>query len=410
MARNSYMKGNESIFRDEALKHKENYFIGNFTISPISILPITLWCSIFIFLLITMIFFLSYAQRVPVKGHVIYKPAAAEIISNKSGVIKNVYFSQNDKVKRGDVIATISRDVMYSDGAVNKNSLKLSNIQIIELEKQEKSLLKEKESEKNNLNKVVVIKEMEIKAIESAINSELENNSYLKKRMVHYQRLFNDRITTEQEKINRENEYFNSMTQLKLHQINLAKVMSEKQNLIVELDKLNIQKNQLVIEINQKKSLLKQQVINYSSQIETHVVAPIDGVISIINIQYGQRVTAGKTIAIVVPEKAKPYIEMWVPPSALQEVKIGQDVLMRIESLPWQWFGKVRGRIELISKSPKELSDELQNFRLLINLNNEIELPLGVNVEADILTTRHKIWQWIFLPTKNQINRILDED
>ncbi|EMI5490240.1 HlyD family efflux transporter periplasmic adaptor subunit [Providencia stuartii] len=246
--------------------------------------------------------------------------------------------------------------------------------------------------------------------IKSVIKSETDNNLKLRNRMIHYQELFEKRIATEQEKINRENEYFNSITQLSLHQISLAKTVSEKQQIIIELDKISTQKKQLLMEIKHKESLLKQSVIGYSSQMEAHIVAPIDGVISIINIQYGQRISIGQAIAIVIPEKAKSYVEMWLPPSALQEVKIGQSVLMRIESLPWQWFGKVRGKIELISKSPKKLSNDIQYFRLLIHFNNEIELPLGVNVEADILTRHRKVWQWIFYQQKNNINHIWDDN
>ncbi|MEQ4624521.1 biotin/lipoyl-binding protein [Providencia manganoxydans] len=149
------MNESESIFRNEALTYKENSFIGDFTVSPPSILPFTLWCSFFIFLLIVFILLLSYTQRIPIKGHVIYKPAASEVISNYDGVVKKLYVEQNNKVKKGDVIATISRDTFYSNGSVNEKLLEISKSQILELEKQKDILLKEADNENENLIKMI---------------------------------------------------------------------------------------------------------------------------------------------------------------------------------------------------------------------------------------------------------------
>ena len=140
--------------------------------------------------------------------------------------------------------------------------------------------------------------------------------------------------------IERENEYHNSIAQLNTHRINIARVKGELLQFEDELARSESQEKQSITDIQQQKVTLQQQVINASAVVESRVVAPLDGVVASMSILEGQRVTAGAVAAVVVPENARPFVEMWIPPSALQEVKAGQHVFMRVASLPWEWFGE----------------------------------------------------------------------
>ena len=52
-------------------------------------------------------------QKSPVTGRVIYTPSAAEAVFNHDGIIGRIEVHQGERVKKGDVIATFSRDVAY---------------------------------------------------------------------------------------------------------------------------------------------------------------------------------------------------------------------------------------------------------------------------------------------------------
>ncbi|WIF05964.1 HlyD family efflux transporter periplasmic adaptor subunit [Serratia sp. B1] len=240
-------------------------------------------------------------------------------------------------------------------------------------------------------------KEREMVAIQAAAVAESERVAGLKKRMELYQQLLQKGITTVQEKIERENEYHNSIAQLNTHRINIARVKGELLQFVDELARSESQEKQSITDIQQQKVTLQQQVINASAVVESRVVAPLDGVVASMSILEGQRVAAGAIAAVVVPENARPFVEMWIPPSALQEVKTGQHVFMRVASLPWEWFGKVSGTVAAISASPEALSGNNRRFRVLITPDVDTRaLPVGVDVEADILTTHRRIWEWLF--------------
>ncbi|MCW2480886.1 HlyD family secretion protein [Candidatus Symbiopectobacterium sp. NZEC135] len=404
------MNNDHSVFRPEALEYKNNAWLGDFTVSAPSVLPTALWCSVGVLLVAVLLLFTPYAQRVPVNGRVIYTPAAAEAVFNQDGVIGSIGVSQGERVKKGDIIATLSRDVTYVGGGMNQALQDAAQRQITELQKRVVERRIEGDGERQRLRERIDTKEHEIAAIRTAVAAELERNASLKKRMAFYQQLLLKGVTTVQEKIERENEYHHSVAQLNMHRINIARAQGEQLQLVEALAQTSSQEKQSLAEIQQQKATLEQQVINASAVVESRIVAPLDGVIASMSILEGQRVTVGTIAAVVVPENARPFVEMWLPPSALQEVKTGQNVLMRVASLPWEWFGKVPGTVVAISASPEALTGNNRRFRVLIVPDAGMRtLPVGVEVEADILTTHRRIWEWLFSPVKQSINRVMAE-
>ncbi|WP_368925692.1 HlyD family secretion protein [Serratia marcescens] len=404
------MDKENSLFRPEALQHKKNAWLGDFTVSAPSVLPIALWSAAAVLLVAILLLFTTYAKRVPVTGRVIYTPSAAEAVFNHEGIIGRIEVRQGERVKKGDVIATFSRDVAYAGGGMNQALQDAAQRQLTELQKRAGERRKEGEEERLRLREKVGAKEREMVAIQAAAVAESERVAGLKKRMELYQQLLQKGITTVQEKIERENEYHNSIAQLNTHRINIARVKGELLQFVDELARSESQEKQSITDIQQQKVTLQQQVINASAVVESRVVAPLDGVVASMSILEGQRVAAGAIAAVVVPENARPFVEMWIPPSALQEVKTGQHVFMRVASLPWEWFGKVSGTVAAISASPEALSGNNRRFRVLITPDvGTRALPVGVDVEADILTTHRRIWEWLFLPLKQSINRMTVE-
>lgn len=280
--------------------------------------------------------------------------------------------------------------------------------QLTELQKRAGERRKEGEEERLRLREKVSAKEREMVAIQAAAEAESEHIVGLKKRMALYQQLLLKGITTVQEKIERENEYHNSIAQLNTHRINIARVKGELLQFEDELARSESQEKQSITDIQQQKVTLQQQVINASAVVESRVVAPLDGVVASMSILEGQRVTAGAVAAVVVPENARPFVEMWIPPCAAGG-ESGSACFMRVASLPWEWFGKVSGTVAAVSESPEALTGNNRRFALIAPDVGTRALPAGVDVEADILTTHRRIWEWLFLPLKQSINRMTAE-
>ncbi|ROH76568.1 biotin/lipoyl-binding protein [Lonsdalea populi] len=92
-----------------------------------------LWFALGVLLICILLLFTTYTQRVPVSGRIIYTPSAVEVISNQDGVINRVEGHRGEMVKKGDIIATLSREVAYLGGGINQSLLDAAQCQIVEL-------------------------------------------------------------------------------------------------------------------------------------------------------------------------------------------------------------------------------------------------------------------------------------
>ncbi|TKI07916.1 HlyD family efflux transporter periplasmic adaptor subunit [Martelella alba] len=318
------MNNDNSIFRPEASHYKNNAWLGDFSVSSPSVLRTTLWFALGVLLICILLLFTTYTQRVPVSGRIIYTPSAAEVIFNQDGVISRIEVLRGERVKKGDIIATLSRDVAYVGGGINQSLVDAAQRQIVEIQKREIGRHREIKKERQCLYEKINIKEEEITAIKTAIDFESGRCTRLKERMLSYLKFLQKGITTVQDKNERENEYHNSIAQLHRYRISITRVQGERLQLLDELAHSVAREKQAITDMHQQLVTLQQQVINASVGIESYIVAPIDGIVASLNILEGQRINIGTIAAVLVPENAKPYVEMWLPPSALPEEKIGQ--------------------------------------------------------------------------------------
>lgn len=208
-----------------------------------------------------------------------------------------------------------------------------------------------------------------------------------------------------------ENDYFNSLFKINNYKISIERVIGEKFQILDDINKIKSQKNQLLINMGKQKTNFQQQIINSAANLESIITSPIDGIISSLNIVNGQKIEENKIIAVIVPNNATTLIEILTPPSTKPYLNVGQSVIMRVDSQPWKWFGKISGKIISISTTPNNLSENEVYFRaLVIPDNSSLYLPAGVSVNADVLTLKRKIWEWLFIPLKRNDHPVTDRN
>ncbi|GEM76734.1 HlyD family secretion protein [Vibrio sagamiensis] len=404
------MSEERPIFRPEALEFKNNAWLGKFSVSVPSVLPISLYCAAAVFVILVMLLFSSYTQRISVSGYVTYFPSAVEGSFDQHGRVNSVNVTQGSEVQKGDTIATVSSDTVYSQGSVNQALVTSKRSQLSQLDLRERQRLNEGETERLHLKSKIKVKKNEMVLIKAAKKDEYDRSVILQKRVRDFVNSSARNLTTAQEKISYENDYYTSIGKLNSYRIDIAKVESELIELQEALSSSESREKKDITDIRQKKAQLYQEIVASLALVESQIVAPISGVISSLTVKEGQQVKPGDVAAVVLPLETETLIEISLPPSALSRVKVGQRVLMRIESKPWEWFGKVQGKVVQKSLSPSSLSTEHRNFNILIKpIDTSLDFPVGVKVEADILTNRRSIWEWLLTPMKHSFNRINSE-
>ena len=145
------------------------------------------------------------------------------------------------------------------------------------------------------------------------------------------------------------------------------------------------------------------------------VVAPAAGIVATVLVEPGQTVSAGATLATLIPQGTPLEAHLYAPSRSVGFVRPGQEVLLRYTSYPHQKFGSHRGRIASVSRNamppgdlgfvPADGSRE-PLYRIKVELASQSidaygrpePLKAGMQVEADILLDRRRLIEWIFEP------------
>lgn len=164
-----------------------------------------------------------------------------------------------------------------------------------------------------------------------------------------------------------------------------------------------------------QRAALEQERIERELANRIDVIAPAPGIVATVMVEPGQAVSAGTTLATIIPAGAPLEAHLYAPSRSIGFVRPGQEVLLRFPSYPHQKFGLHRGTIASISRSasaPAELGFAPPDgsreplYRIKVTLGSQtIEaygrpepLRAGMQVEADVLLDRRRLIEWIFEP------------
>lgn len=115
-------------------------------------------------------------------------------------------------------------------------------------------------------------------------------------------------------------------------------------------------------------------------------------------LQENQLIKMGEELFYVNANKDDYYGEIMIPQSKSSKVKVGQEVLIKVQSYPYQEYGYLRGRIDYISYIP--IRDSVFFSKVILNRNEKdsvIKLKPGILADADIITENQSIIKRIWL-------------
>lgn len=144
--------------------------------------------------------------------------------------------------------------------------------------------------------------------------------------------------------------------------------------------------------------------------------SPINGTISVLIANVGDRVTEDGALASIIPKDAKLEGQLFVPTSKAGFVRPGQKVLISYHAYPYQRFGLYEATVRLVDKSiinsqdlktvafPIKLDEAI--YRVIVTLQKQTiniygkpyPLLAGMLFDAVIVGEKRRIWQWIMDP------------
>jgi len=121
-----------------------------------------------------------------------------------------------------------------------------------------------------------------------------------------------------------------------------------------------------------------------------------------------QFIQAGEEVFTIIPEKNKIVGQVQLPANGMGKVKIGCDVIIKLDNYPYMEYGSVKGKVKAISLTPNSIKTDNQgdtgSYLVLVDLPNELTTNYGTKLEfkyelkgtVEIITNSRRLMQRLF--------------
>ncbi len=121
------------------------------------------------------------------------------------------------------------------------------------------------------------------------------------------------------------------------------------------------------------------------------IKSPVKGKVQTLNFwTENQYVTAGTEVFSVIPTQEKSLGQMLLPTLGAGKVKVGQEVVVKLDDFPYLEYGSVRGTVISISMSKKEektTQGEMEVYLVLVQFNEGLKTNYGEYIKTDKATS-----------------------
>ncbi|BAU10427.1 multidrug resistance efflux pump [Leptolyngbya sp. NIES-3755] len=194
----------------------------------------------------------------------------------------------------------------------------------------------------------------------------------------------------------------------------LTQKYAERQNAQIQaqqvIQQLLVQRTQVIAKMQQSEKLLQQAKVELN---QLTLKAPVDGVVSALNIRNrGEVVQSGQTITEISSKTAPLILVAALPTREAGFVKVGDKVQIKFDAYPYQDYGIFEGKVS--SLSPDVKVDERVGvvYRVEIVLDRHsiststqrTELKAGQTATAEIIVRRRTIAQMLLDPIRQLQN------
>lgn len=193
-------------------------------------------------------------------------------------------------------------------------------------------------------------------------------------------------------------------------QLTLAQAQSQSQ---VSLAETNSSIGGQVITQEQRIAELENNLAKAKRALEqTTITAPVDGTILALNTRtIGGVVNVAERVAQIVPDNDLLYVDVTLDNQDVGFVKVGQRVVVKVATYPFQRYGYLEGTVENIS--PDAIQDEKKGlvYKAKVKLSgansskkNRLKLLPGMSVSAEITTGKRRIIEFFLDPLMTHVD------
>ena len=373
------------------------------------------------FLLLGIVFFVllfSILSRVDItvssRGKFVTSVPNVEVQAARSSVVTEIAVKRGDRVRKDDILVTLDPSEVGSDQKVMSTKLRSARQRIKRLVLEEKAL------------KGVDLSNTKIRQLDGG------NKEILAKRLNEYDSIKNlidvnkKQVALKEEVMKAHEELFRKgagskigFLQAKDNLLAVTKVLSESESklsqkvagIVEQLEKEREIEVQLFEEMKSLNKLEKKSAVR----------APVDAIVlDIPASSVGTIVREGEVVIKLVPRDVPLVLEVDVDPKDIKDLKVGVPVSVKLDALPFQQFGDIKGTLVYLSEDTfsEDLNGEKKPvYRARVDLEaksvqrmrNRADLTPGMLAKADFRVGERRLITYFTNPIVRGLNSALRE-
>ncbi|WP_445627703.1 HlyD family secretion protein [Nostoc sp. DSM 114167] len=330
--------------------------------------------------------------KVTVKGQAVVRPAGELrlVQAATEGQVTRVFVTENQVVKKGDVIATIDNSKLQTKKSQLQSNIGQSRLQLFQMNAQINAINSQVLAETERVNRVIAGAESELSDRSRNYQDKLITTATDVQEADANVKAADAGLKAAQSKRNRyetvakagalsQDQFEEAQLAVRQQEQALLAAKAKLQNVQTALNPSNAQVaiayNRIAQEkatgkasiatLDKERQALIQQRIEIQKQLEsdtrelqqvnidlsqTRITATADGIISKLNLRNsGQTVPAGQEIAQIVPGDVPLEIKAAIALQDKNKLKQGQKVQMRVSACPYPDYGTLKGQVKTIS-------------------------------------------------------------
>lgn len=352
----------------------------------------------------------DFSRKERVEGRLQYTSAEARIMTTRGGVVEHIFVENGQQIRAGQPLLEIKSENYLSDGAA------LSEITHSQISRELDLLKARREAaiRSSDLSKFGLLQRK--RSLKQRLSTSLGRKTLLEDRLVLNRARWDealgflkDGLIVQSDVDIRQSEYNQTQTELTALSRDIEVDIAEIESIEIEVERGDAELTRVLAELDQLASQLGSQIQNASSNVESQIIASIDGFVTALQVREGEPVEAGRLALALVPVDSKLYAEIFLPSRAIAFIEPGQLVRLKYDAFPFQKFGVFEGRVKHVSSTAFLASDlQLQEqrgellFRIEVELAKQnvnafgrsVTLQSGMELSADIVLEDRSMLEW----------------
>ena len=352
---------------------------------------------------------LDYARKVRVAGYLEPQGGIADVTAPQGGRVAVLNVSEQDRVRRGQVLAVLDHD-QYSEGGrqVHLEEATYLRASMERLEGRMRTAEEKRASDMGAVREELGNLALERDALTEELRLAQQREALRRTAEERARRLLADRLLATA-----------SYEQERQATLSIAQAVSQIRRALAGNQGQSAQGRQALVrlerehearrlQLQQERADLARQLARLEEQRQTAVVAPRDGIVTFVQFAVGDPVRAEQVLMTVAPINAAPQLVLLADAATAADIAPGDEV--RFKALGSQRRRNPIGTaiVREVSQAPRKpyqlrswVAVEGPVFRAKAEVLRQPEgltLKGGLRVDAFVVTESNRLWRWLVEP------------